>query len=108
MRRSRPSPPATYWVYAIQLDPASVKRHPQVDEVRRGAPVVYVGQSAHHPVRRFTEHLHGGVPTSSVVTKYGVALLAYEGPFPSRPRAEREESRLAHALRREGFVIYSG
>ncbi len=85
-----------------------MKRHPQKDEVDAGATVVYVGQSAHDPKHRFFEHLRGGIFTSSVVTKYGRRLLFYEGPFPTRQLAEREERRLAHSMRSKGFVIYSG
>lgn len=99
---------ARYYVYAISLSPRSVKRHPQLDEVLAGAPVVYVGQSAHDPKMRFREHLRGGMFTSSVVTKYGQQLVGYEGPFKTRKEAEREERRLAHSLRYRGFVIYSG
>lgn len=102
----RINPPSS--VYVIELSQGAAHREEDQRRAARGAPVVYVGQSALSPEVRFKHHLQGGMHTSSAVRRFGKRVIWSEGPFPDRDEAERQERRLARLLRQRGAVVIGG
>lgn len=86
----------TYGVYVIELS--------------LGRKTVYVGQTCHTPEERFRQH-KAGYKSSRWARKYGVRLRPglWKGykRFNTRKEAEDAEKRLARALERRGFKVYS-
>jgi hypothetical protein len=95
----------TYTVYVIELS------RDCVSEPCALAPV-YVGQTAHSPEHRFTQHKAGGKLAAGKPHRFG-RRLRYDlmkgiGPFPTRKEAERAEKAVAEALERRGHRVFWG
>ena len=95
----------TYTVYIIELSRACVS------EPCALAPV-YVGQTAHSPEYRFTQHKAGGKLAAGKPHRFG-RRLRYDlmkgiGPFSTRKEAERAEKAVAEALERRGHRVFWG
>lgn len=99
---------ALRWTYVIELAPAAVKRASDQARLRRGAPVLYVGQTGQDPAARLLAHLRGGYQTSTVVREHGLRVLSVGGPHDGVEAAEAAERRLAGHLRRAGAVVFGG
>ena len=101
----------TFRLYVVELDPAVLKH----GRFRRANPqggdrCLYVGSTAHTPERRYRQHKAGIFCNRGYVTKYGLGLrcdLAGSETYATRQDAERAESALACALRREGYSVWS-
>lgn len=106
VRYRKLNPPAS--VYVIDLASGAAHREKDKDRARKGAPVVYVGQSALSPEVRLKHHRQGGAHTSSAVRKWGRQVLWSTGPFSDRDQAERVERQVAEELRRAGAVVLGG
>jgi hypothetical protein len=105
-RRNRVKPGSpTYSIYIVELDRACV------DEPCALAPL-YVGQTAHTPEHRFTQHKEGGNLAASKPHKFGVRLrydlMKGIGPFNTRVEAEAAENAVAQALMRRGHRVFWG
>lgn len=94
-----------YAVYVIELSRDCVR------EPCALAPL-YVGQTAHTPEHRFTQHTAGGRLASGKAHRYGVRLrhdlMKGIGPFRTRQEAEAAERALAAALERRGHRVFWG
>lgn len=86
----------TYGVYVIELS--------------LGRKVVYVGQTCWTPEERFRQHRQG-YKSSKWPRKYGVRLRPglWRGypRYATRKESERAEIKLANALRKRGYTVYS-
>jgi hypothetical protein len=97
--------PGIYSVYVIELSRACTR------EPCALAPV-YVGQTAHPPDHRFSQHKAGGILAAPKAHKFGVRLrpdlVKGIGPFNSRKKAEAAEKMVAGALERQGRKVFWG
>jgi hypothetical protein len=99
------SSPRTYRIYIVELSRACVK------EPCALAPL-YVGQTAHTPEQRFTQHKAGGKLAARKPYKFGIRLrydlMKRIGPFSTRREAEAAEKAVALALQRRGHRVFWG
>lgn len=98
-------------LYVVELD-AAVLGHGRVKRAnpKGGARCLYVGSTAHTPEFRYQQHKAGVHANRGYVTKYGRGLrqdLSDGRTYATRQEAERAESRLASALRKEGYSVWS-
>jgi hypothetical protein len=97
--------PRTYSVYIIELSRACTK-HPCAL-----APL-YVGQTAHTPEERLSQHKAGGKLAASKAHQFGIRLrldlMKGIGPFSTRKQAEAAEKAVAEALERRGHLVFWG
>ena len=105
MRKASRRSPRTYSIYIIELSRACTKQPCAL------APL-YVGQTAHTPEHRFTQHKAGGKLAASKAHKFGIKLridlMKGIGPFSTRKDAEAAERAMAKALERRGHQVYWG
>jgi hypothetical protein len=99
----------SYVVYVIELADDAIppsRRRPGV----KGC--LYVGQTAHAPEHRFSQHKAAGKLSSRRVARHGLRLrpdlYAHLEPLKTRQEAELGERRLAKALEKEGYVVFYG
>ena len=101
----RKAPARTYSVYIIELSRDCTKRPCAL------APL-YVGQTAHDPEHRFTQHKAGGKLAAGMPHRYGKRLrwdlMSGIGPFSTRKGAEGAEKAVAEALERRGHRVFWG
>lgn len=95
----------TYSIYIIELARTCL-RQPSAY-----APL-YVGQTAHAPEHRFSQHMAGGKLAAGKAHKFGLRLrydlMKGIGPFSSRTEAERAEKAVAEALKSRGHRVFWG
>jgi hypothetical protein len=95
----------TYSIYVIELSRACVK------EPCALAPV-YVGQTAHTPEERFSQHKAGGLLAAVKPHKFGLRLrydlMKGIGPFGTRREAEAAVRDVATALHKRGHRVFWG
>jgi hypothetical protein len=96
-------PTRTYHVYIIELSRECV------EEPCALAPV-YVGQTAHTPEHRFTQHKAGGRLAARMPHRFGIRLrydlMKAIGPFSTRTEAEVAEKAVATALENRGHRVF--
>lgn len=97
-----------FTIYVIELADAA-RLGPKPDPTK---PYLYVGVTALLPEKRFEKHKEGGITASRIVTRHGVRLRPDLSAKFKRSRsrdvaAEREQAAAA-ALRKRGYVVYSG
>jgi len=96
-----------YRLYVVELAPAAIRAHARAEAIRG---CVYVGQTAHSPEHRFSQHRRGGRLSASKVRRFGVRLRPdlYEAiePLSTRDEAARAEAQLAADLERQGFCVF--
>ena len=105
--------PPIYTVYVIELEPAvlTCRRFAAANAgytYDPAHPPLYVGQSAHPPQKRFSQHC-SGYRSGRYPRKYSVCLrmdLAGELVFSSRVEAEDMEAAQAVFLREQGFAVW--
>ena len=95
----------TYSIYVVELSRACVKEPCSL------APV-YVGQTAHTPEERFSQHKAGGLLAAVKPHKFGLRLrydlMKGIGPFATRRQAEAAERAVATALEKRGHRVFWG
>jgi hypothetical protein len=95
----------TYSIYIIELSRACTTQACAL------APL-YVGQTAHTPEQRFTQHKAGGKLAATKAHKFGLKLrldlMKGIGPFSTRQEAESAEKAVAEALERRGHKVFWG
>ena len=98
-------PVRTYSVYIVELSRACTRKPCAL------APL-YVGQTAHSPEHRFSQHKAGGKLATSKAHQFGVRLrydlMSGIAPCASRKEAERMEKAVAEALERRGHRVFWG
>ena len=67
---------------------------------------VYVGETNHHPLKRYLQHLRG-YQKKTEVTKRGYYLWKIESGYKTREAVKRREKELAEELR-ENYIVYGG
>ena len=67
---------------------------------------VYVGETNHHPLKRYLQHLRG-YQKKTEVTKRGYYLWIIESGYKTREAVKRREKELAEELR-ENYIVYGG
>ncbi len=67
---------------------------------------VYVGETNHHPLKRYLQHLRG-YQKKTEVTKRGYYLWKIESGYKTREASKRREKELAEELR-ENYIVYGG
>lgn len=98
-----------YTIYVIELVNAARRgRNPDPSK-----PYLYVGVTALTPEARFRKHKEGGRTASRIVTRHGLRLRPdlYEKKFKrsrSRDLAAQREQAAAVALRKQGYIVFSG
>jgi hypothetical protein len=85
-----------YFVYVIKLNK---KEGDNKDSV-------YVGETNHHPLKRYLQHLRGYIKNREV-TKRGYYLWKIESGYKTREAVKRREKELAEELR-ENYIVYGG
>jgi hypothetical protein len=104
-RRKANAPSRTYSIYVIELARTCL-RTPSAY-----APL-YVGQTAHTPEHRFTQHKSGGKLAAGKPHKFGVRLrydlMKAISPLSTRREAERAEKAVAEALEKRGHKVFWG
>ena len=66
---------------------------------------VYVGETAHHPLRRYLQHLRGYKSGRKHVENRGKYLLSYEEGFKSIEDSQNREKELANELGEDYLVV---
>lgn len=102
-----------YYVYVIELD-KQVLKHRKFREknllLNRTKPCFYIGQSAHLPDVRFSQH-KDGYKSNNFVKRYGLKLRPRKykkyNPIKTREDAERIEQLLTKKLRKKGHGVWS-
>jgi hypothetical protein len=101
--------PRKYHVYVVELERRVCEKHGC--PAQNDQPPLYVGQSAHPPTIRFTQH-KDGYKSSRVVRNFGVRLRSRLskgfGPYGTRAEALDAEVRLAKRLAQQGFCVFGG
>lgn len=97
-----------YFVYAVELSPAAARREQDRAQVRRGACIYYVGQTAHSTPERLAHHLSGDYSANGQVHRFARRVVGHVGPFRTRNEAERQERRWARRIRQLGHVVVGG
>lgn len=97
-----------FYVYAVELAPAAARRAEDVEAVRKGAQIFYVGQTAHAVAQRLADHLAGGWASNHAVLRHALRVVGHRGPFRTRDAAEREERAEARRIRGLGHVVVGG
>ena len=102
-----------YFVYVIELDKEVLKskkfreRNPDLNSKKA---CFYVGQSAHEPSIRFSQHKQG-YKSNSFVRRYGLWLKPRKykkfNPIKTRKAAEIIEQKLTKKLRKKGHGVWS-
>ena len=85
-----------YFVYVIKLNK---KEGDNKDSV-------YVGETNHHPLKRYLQHLRG-YQKKTEVTKRGYYLWKIESGYKTREAVKKREKELAEELR-ENYIVYGG
>ena len=67
---------------------------------------VYVGETNHHPLKRYLQHLRG-YQKKTEVTKRGYYLWKIESGYKTREAVKKREKELAEELR-ENYIVYGG
>ncbi len=100
--------PRHYYVYIVQLAPEGARTGAHRRAVAGGARIYYVGQTAVGDEARVLHHLRGGRGTTRAVQRYAIKLIGHDGPYESRPEAEKAERHWAETLRQAGHVVLGG
>ena len=102
-----------YYVYVIELDKQVLKHKKFRDRnfvLNPRKSCFYVGQSAHLPEIRFSQH-KDGYKSNSYVRRYGLKLRPRKykkyNPIKTREDAERIEQLLTKKLRKKGHGVWS-
>jgi hypothetical protein len=103
----------SYFVYVIELDKEVINskkfrlKNPNINPKKA---CFYVGQSAHNPEFRFSQHKQG-YKSNSYVKRYGLCLRPRKykkfNPIETRRKAEEIEKRLTEKLRKKGHGVWS-
>ena len=79
-----------------------IKLHRDEGEV---TDTVYVGETGHHPLRRYLQHLRGYKSGKNHVKKRGKYLLSFEEGFKTVKQSQDRERALAHQLSNKFLVV---
>jgi hypothetical protein len=102
-----------YFVYVIELDKEVINskkfrsRNPNLNKRKK---CFYVGQSAHTPEIRFSQHKQG-YKSNSFAKRFGKRLMPRKykkfNPIKTRKEAEEIEMKLTYKLRKKGHGVWS-
>ena len=107
--RNMANPARNFTVYVIELSSDAIPPSQRGQNVKG---CLYIGQTAHTPEHRFSQHKSGGKLSARRVARYGLRLrpdlCANLPQYASREAAERAERELAGSLQKDGFVVFYG